>query len=224
MVRALPLGPQGLNPARIVAIATAIALHVAALLLLLVPATMPALDKVQAERPRTEVRFETRPVEIPPPPVHTEPVKPTPPTPQPLQRTVSPTPADAPVVDHADVAIAAAAAQPAADSATVSQAALPSLPVTGPVADATLGYVQAPAPRYPRDALTAHAQGTVVLRVLVDLDGTPLEVTVEHSSGNRSLDRAAQQQVLKAWKFQPASRNGQPVQAWGRVPVAFSLN
>jgi protein TonB len=68
-----------------------------------------------------------------------------------------------------------------------------------------------------------HAEGTVMLRVLVDVDGGPLEVTIEVSSGNRELDRAARAQVLKSWKFQPAMQDGRAVQAYGRVPVNFSL-
>ena len=47
--------------------------------------------------------------------------------------------------------------------------------------------------------------------------------TTETSSGNRDLDRAARMQVLKAWKFQPAMQDGRAVQAYGRVPVDFSL-
>ena len=68
------------------------------------------------------------------------------------------------------------------------------------------------------------AQGTVTLRVLVDVDGSPLEVRVERSSGNRSLDNAARNQVLRQWKFQPATDNGRAVQAYGLVPVDFRLN
>jgi protein TonB len=92
-----------------------------------------------------------------------------------------------------------------------------------PMTGAQLAYISAPAPKYPGDAARAGAQGTVLLKVLVDIDGTPLEVTLERSSGNRSLDRAAREQVLKHWRFQPAVRNGRTVQAYGLVPIDFSL-
>jgi len=49
-------------------------------------------------------------------------------------------------------------------------------------------------------------------------------VTIHQSSGNRELDRAAQQQVQKHWRFHPASRDGAPVQAIGIVPIDFKLN
>ena len=48
-------------------------------------------------------------------------------------------------------------------------------------------------------------------------------MTVSQSSGNRDLDEAARQQILKRWSFRPAMKNGQAVQALGLVPVAFSL-
>ena len=96
--------------------------------------------------------------------------------------------------------------------------------VTGPVTGMSLEYASAPAPAYPRDALRGGITGTVLLEVLVDVDGSPLKVTIHRSSGNRELDRAAQQQVQKHWRFRPASRNGAAVQAIGIVPIDFKLN
>ena len=113
---------------------------------------------------------------------------------------------------------AAAVAPP--DTAAVADSVAPPAPLAG----VQLRYLHAPAPAYPRDALRVGAQGTVTLRVLVDVDGSPLEVRVERSSGNRSLDNAARTQVLRQWKFQPAIDNGRPVQAYGLVPVDFKLN
>jgi protein TonB len=95
---------------------------------------------------------------------------------------------------------------------------------TGPVTGMSLEYASAPAPSYPRDALREGITGTVLLEVLVDVDGSPLKVTIHRSSGNRELDRAAQQQVQKHWRFRPASRNGTAVQAIGIVPIDFKLN
>lgn len=86
-----------------------------------------------------------------------------------------------------------------------------------------LEYLSAPAPKYPRNALMQQIQGTVLLQVLVGIDGRPLEVTVSKTSGNRELDEAARSQILRRWTFRAAMRNGQAVQALGLVPVAFSL-
>ena len=107
--------------------------------------------------------------------------------------------------------------------ANPSTESTPIAPPSGPISASHLAYARAPAPAYPRAAVLDRAEGTVVLRVLVDVDGSPLEVAVETSSGNRELDRAARTQVLKHWKFQPAMQDGRAVQAYGRVPVNFSL-
>ncbi|MGN6512928.1 MAG: energy transducer TonB, partial [Lysobacteraceae bacterium] len=94
----------------------------------------------------------------------------------------------------------------------------------GPLAGVQLEYAQAPAPAYPRDALRDGIEGSVLLKVLVDVDGRPLDVQVARSSGNRSLDRAAREQVLRQWRFRPAMRDGRAVQAIGLVPVEFRLD
>src|SRR3546814_5623365 len=91
-------------------------------------------------------------------------------------------------------------------------------PPAGPVAGVRLQYADAPSPPYPRAALRAGLQGTVMLQVLVDVDGRPLQVDVEHSSGHRVLDNAARRYVLQNWTFRPAMRGGRPVQAVGLVP------
>ena len=96
-------------------------------------------------------------------------------------------------------------------------------PCSYPLPSATLEYVRAPAPRYPIAALRDRAEGTVMLRVLVDTDGTPIEVLIEKSSGDRNLDKEARQHVLKSWRFKPAMQNGQAVQAYGLVPIDFTL-
>ena len=63
----------------------------------------------------------------------------------------------------------------------------------------------------------------MLLRVLVDIDGRPLQVVVDRSSGHRSLDREAVRHVQQRWRFEPAMHGGRPVQAWGLVPIDFSL-
>lgn len=65
-------------------------------------------------------------------------------------------------------------------------------------------------------------EGTVLLRVLVGPDGVPQEITIEKSSGFVRLDRAAKAGVMK-WRFQPGTRNGQPIAAYGLVPIAFKF-
>src|SRR5690606_12794133 len=110
---------------------------------------------------------------------------------------------------------------PATPVATTPAVGPTSQPIT--MTGAALRYAAAPPPPYPTRALRAGAEGTVLLEVLVDTDGQPLEVTVARSSGHRELDRAALRHVLEHWRFQPALRDGSPVRAIGRVPIVFSL-
>jgi protein TonB len=204
---------------RIFAGAGAIALNAALLMLLLVPITAPQLLP-ESIRPDVVIidRIEPKPV----PPLPVEPERP---EPEPVQRAqpVPEVPIAAPIIAPAvepmplDIA-----ARPVTDPPPGNTRAEPSL--SGPPARGTrLSYAHAPAPPYPREMLINGIEGTVVLEVLVDVDGRPLEVAIARSSGYRDLDRAAQRQVLRHWRFEPALRDGQPVQARGLVPIEFSL-
>lgn len=169
--------------------------------------------------PRTTVVV---PLLTPPRPL--PPVVPPPPS-QPVQPRVAPTPVPTPRIDTTPVTDTA----PVLDAGT--EAALPS-DDAGPVVDSfdpgppqveTLAYDASPAPRYPRQALRSGAEGTVVLKVLVDEQGRPQDVAIERSSGHRLLDQAARDQVLAKWRFHPATRQGRAIAAYALVPIAFNL-
>lgn len=96
--------------------------------------------------------------------------------------------------------------------------------LTEPLSGAHLEYELAPPPSYPAQALREMLTGTVTLRVLVDVDGKPIDVQVATSSGHRVLDAAARKQVLAKWRFRPAVQDGRAVQAIGLVPVVFHLD
>lgn len=89
-----------------------------------------------------------------------------------------------------------------------------------PVFDAA--YLNNPAPSYPSFAKKRGIQGKVLLAVVVKVDGTPLSVAVSHSSGSSTLDESALDAV-KQWRFIPAKRSGQLVQANVIVPVEFKI-
>ena len=78
-------------------------------------------------------------------------------------------------------------------------------------------------PKYPASALRVGETGTVTVAATINATGVPIEVGVDNRSGNRDLDRAAVAAV-RQWRFQPALRNGKPVQATVRVPVQFALD
>lgn len=66
-------------------------------------------------------------------------------------------------------------------------------------------------------------QGTVRLRVLVRADGTAGDVQVAVSSGHPMLDEAAKSAV-RTWRFNPATRNGKPIDKAFQVPITFKLS
>jgi protein TonB len=85
-----------------------------------------------------------------------------------------------------------------------------------------IGTSRLPAPVYPRESRLRGEQGTVVLEVDVDADGTPAAVRVVEDAGYPRLAAAAVEAARKA-RFRPATRAGQPVAARVRIPFRFTL-
>jgi len=83
-------------------------------------------------------------------------------------------------------------------------------------------YLQNPPPVYPRLSQRLKEEGEVLLRVRVGVDGEPLEISLQQSSGHVRLDKAAQKAVTQ-WRFEPAQSNGKSVIAWVVVPFEFAL-
>ena len=131
-----------------------------------------------------------------------------------------------PAVPHpAPIPIPAAnAITPVTPVATPAPATATNAVATAADSEATIAYETATPPAYPIQALRANVQGTVLLKVLVDADGQPVQVAIAHSSGSRILDDAARQHVLATWRFHPAIRAGRAIEAWALVPVRFDLN
>jgi len=78
-----------------------------------------------------------------------------------------------------------------------------------------------PNPAYSDVARRAGYQGTVVLWLVVDTDGRPHKIRVQRGIG-MGLDQAAIEAV-KTWRFQPATKDGQPVPVMINVEVNFRL-
>lgn len=94
-------------------------------------------------------------------------------------------------------------------------------PITAPRFDAA--YLHNPSPEYPAAARRMREQGMVLVRVLVSSDGTAMQVSIEQGSGSSRLDEAAEDAV-RQWRFVPARRGTEPVEAWVLVPVEFKLH
>jgi protein TonB len=86
----------------------------------------------------------------------------------------------------------------------------------------TAVYLSNPKPLYPNVSRRLGEQGTVMLRIFVTIAGDPTEIQLKSSSGYPRLDRAALSAV-RNWKFSPATRGNQAVDAWVLVPIRFSL-
>lgn len=78
------------------------------------------------------------------------------------------------------------------------------------------------APRYPGQARRQREQGEVQLRVEIDEAGRIASVSVVASSGSLRLDEAAREAV-RAWRCQPAERDGRPVRAIALQTMDFVL-
>lgn len=77
-------------------------------------------------------------------------------------------------------------------------------------------------PEYPRLARQRGQEGTVLLRLSIDPEGTVLKVEIVQSSGHTLLDDAAVTS-LRRWRFKPAESDGTRVSGSVMVPVEFRL-
>jgi protein TonB len=216
--RPRPVHPSAVRPhpdaARIAAMSGAIALNLAIMLIATRPISPPLLEVAQRVMPVPTIHMIEPPKVIPKPPeIQMKPLAHVAVVPQPhaLPHAVTP-PVTAPVTD-----------EPTANPimSTPMTSPVPSIVPAAPV-EATLAYRAAPM-TFPVQALRQRMHGTVMLRVLVDETGKPIDAQVEHGSGYSLLDRSAREQVLAGWRFQPAIVDGRAVRAWAVVPVTFDL-
>ena len=216
-----PASKPRLDTARIITLSGTIAVNTLAFGLLMMPLSLPPPAVVVDPEPKTIYDWITRKQPEPERVDIVKEVKPTPPKSTPTeQRSVAPRQSDA--VSTEIVSETGTELTTVATSEEIgSTESLTSISVAP--SPMQLEYRVAPAPDYPRMALRRGITGTVLLQVLVGIDGRPLDVTVAKSSGNRELDEAARAQVLRRWSFQPATKNGQAVQAIGMVPIEFAL-
>ncbi|MFO1377486.1 MAG: energy transducer TonB [Steroidobacteraceae bacterium] len=78
-------------------------------------------------------------------------------------------------------------------------------------------------PPYPSASRRLGEEGKVILLVRVGVDGRVVDASVDQSSGFPRLDEAAQQHVIKYYRFKPAMSAGTPVETQVRVPISFKL-
>jgi protein TonB len=172
----------------------------------------------------------------PPPPAVAEPMpEPPTPAPEPKLAPAPPKPAEAPApaakrdapgppepaTRPQPPAAQTAARPPPVDPAKgVEGTAIPRRTEMG--AGATVKAVVVPPPTYPRIAIQLREEGTVVVRIEIDGDGTPTEVSVLKSSGFGSLDQAAVQAAQQI-RFSVPKSGGRPIAHTVDVPYIFKL-
>ncbi len=81
--------------------------------------------------------------------------------------------------------------------------------------------IATPDPEYTEEARNAKTQGMCVLALIVDEQGHPRDIRVVRGLGF-GLDQKAVEAV-KQWRFQPALKDGRPVNVQIRVEVGFRL-
>lgn len=106
---------------------------------------------------------------------------------------------------------ALAEAKPAAPSASTTE-----------VGDLSSKMISATPPRYPVESRRLREQGTVILAVLLSLEGRVEQISIARSSGFARLDRAAYGAV-RHWRWSPTIHNGQPALVRGNVVIPFVL-
>ena len=110
--------------------------------------------------------------------------------------------------------------RPAPAAAAQTSPPIAAEPVTQARFDAD--YLRNPAPSYPPLSRRMGEEGKVILRVLVNPQGSADNVEIKTSSGSVRLDEAAQKTV-RTWKFIAAKRGETPIQSWVLVPIVFKL-
>lgn len=90
------------------------------------------------------------------------------------------------------------------------------------VSASQLGFLVPPNPVYPARSRKAGEQGSVMVRVLVDIAGRPSQVSLQTSSGHPALDESAVSAV-RAAQFRPYAEGGMAQAVWVLVPINFVL-
>jgi protein TonB len=200
---------------RIGAWSASFTIHIVALALLL--SAPVAYKLVNRETPDQTVVI--RMIDEKPIPIVKE-LEPPPPIVRHEHKAERPAPPVAPSVTADPTPMSTASTETVAPPAIDTGPAQQTQPDTEPSAIAYGTHTTVP---YPHESLKAREQGTVMLLVLVGVDGKVEDIRIDKSSGFTRLDRAARDAV-KLWNFNPAHHGGVAQRAWAKVPISFTLS
>lgn len=216
-----PQGPEWRRSGRFFLFA--VALHLAVLawplgkVLDLPPPTTLSVKLVEALRPAPAP--EAPPVISPPKPPPAAPAKPTPSKAPPV---LAMTPEQQAPAQGIPVVAAPTPPDPALRPAAVANPP-PATPAPVVAARYNAAYLNNPEPKYPPMSRRLGEEGKVLLRVRVTADGLAATVDLEKSSNFERLDEAAKQAVAR-WRFVPAKRGEEAIEATVVVPIVFRLD
>jgi len=205
-------GVSGVSAPRLAGLAVAAVLHAVAVYALVnslaprAPAPLPVMTTIVAAP-------ETAPP-APPPPVQPS-FRPPPPAfvPTPTVRLQTPPPRTA-------ITTVTETPPPAPPAPPAAKVAAPSAPVrVGPGLD----LAHSREPEYPPVSRRLHEQGSLIVRVLVGVDGRAIDVKLEQSCGYPRLDEAALDGIRSSYRFVPATVDGRPEQAWFTFKFTWKL-
>ena len=184
------------------------------------------LAKTDIIQEKLEKRLTVVDLTPPPPPPSQE----TPPQAQPdivaprppLQLVQAPKVATTPDPVPPSVPFAPTPAPAVAPSPAPVVAAPPAPPSTVKVSDLSARMISGSPPRYPLESRRKREEGTVVLSVVVGIDGRVANISVARSSGHDRLDQAALSAVRK-WRWEPFVQDGRAVEMKGMVDFPFKI-
>jgi len=79
-----------------------------------------------------------------------------------------------------------------------------------------------PEPQYPMASRRNQEAGTLVLRIQIDINGSPGKIEVSRSSGYPRLDESARNWIASC-RFKVATVDGKPVSGWATQAYTFNL-
>jgi protein TonB len=198
------------NPRRVLSLSAVALIHVVAIYAL-ASGLASSLVQKGLEEIKAEVVKE-KPPDLPktPPPPPPEMVKPPP-----------------PFVPPPDINLQTQTAAPAITQVTTTITPPPVVappkpqapPVSTPV---SIGRAHECQSRYPPLAMRLGHEGTVVLGMTVNTDGSVSNVHVVDSSGHDELDNGAVT-CASSWRYKPAMQNNQPIAAEWKASVKYKL-
>jgi protein TonB len=193
------------NSSRITGIVIVVAIHVVAIFGLVAALTSGAIMKQLQDIKATVERQKVPPKAPPPPPPDI--IKPPPVT------------AIAPVVTIQTEAPPPVVAQKPQPPAPPKAAIAPPAPPTE-LKPITRTHSLPP---YPTISQRLGEQGTTLMIVNINTEGSVTECKVDKSSGSERLDSAACDYVKSHWRWQPPTQEGKTVSAVTRVSVVWNL-